>query len=401
MSDEVQDIIMVSTPTDAEQDAMEQAFKEGQRSVAIANGRIVWTTAPKDYDGGGAIELEVLGDYFGRPLRKIAVDPEDYQWQIGRYASGTYGVWNQDPLEEERRYREAQANRDAERAAAEAKHKAGLEWLRTASETELADEDLCWERGCKWQDVRDEKQRRREAAEISSRASAWERAASLIPEGATLIDEGEYIRPTMPGMRPIQRPARVHYNVSIVRGWPADDVERAEVHESTGRGTKAFGTLAHIAGMISKGQIRIAQPGEVPPRAVVERIGHEQIKNIRRLEAAGKVVWGGRPLFGSEVLILDDSGKLVRAKKVLEAAHAAYSVAERAYWDAVSAKPAATATRDGPSGGGEGHAWGRARARRHPRRGLKGRYGRSGWYGERGRHAVAASKGWLRRRKRS
>ena len=36
------------------------------------------------------------------------------------------------------------------------------------------------------------------------------------------------------------------------------------------------------------------------------------------MEAAGRVVWVGRPTFG-ETMVLDEKGHLVRAKKVLEA----------------------------------------------------------------------------------
>jgi hypothetical protein len=51
---------------------------------------------------------------------------------------------------------------------------------------------------------------------------------------------------------------------------------------------------------------------------VLERIGHAHYASIRRVEAAGRVVWVGRPTYG-ETLVLDEKGHLVRAKKVLEA----------------------------------------------------------------------------------
>lgn len=329
MSDEVQDLIMTADFGPHEQEVIEQAFVEGKRARLTANGRTVWTTAPKEYDGGGTVELESMGDYFGRTLRKVVVEPDDYQWQMGRYGSGTYGVWDQDPIAEDRRYRDEQAKRNAERAAAEAKHAAGVEWLRTATEADLANEDLCWEHGARWQDVRDERKRRRDAAQEHGRTSEWARVAAIIPVGATLIDDGAYIPSPMVGLRPIQRPAAIHYDVQIVRGWP-DDIEHAKVHEATGKGaTKPFGSVAHVADMISKGHLRVARRDEVPPRDVAERIGFDRWKQIRRVQAGDKTVWVGRATFGSEDLVLDENGRLVRNRKVTEAAKTSADVRRR------------------------------------------------------------------------
>lgn len=55
--------------------------------------RIVWTTAPRDCDGPEAIELETLGIFLGKPLRKVAIDAPAYQEQTERYASGTFDLW--------------------------------------------------------------------------------------------------------------------------------------------------------------------------------------------------------------------------------------------------------------------------------------------------------------------
>lgn len=132
-------------------------------------------------------------------------------------------------------------------------------------------------------------------------------------------------------------------------------------------------------------------------------IGTDRWKEIRRVEVGGKTVWVGRALFGSEDLVLDENGKLVRAKKIVEGAIAAARMAERVADDVARAERS--------SGGSSGHAWGpggqRAHARRRPLkrrrasrgRALRGRYGRpAGWAGESERHATAARKGWLRRR---
>jgi hypothetical protein len=407
MSDEIQDVIAAApTFSEADQDAIEKAFGEGRRERSAATGRIIWTTAPADYDTNDVTELEVIGDYFGKPLRKIALDPEGYQYQTGRYASGTYGVWDKDPIAEDKRVRDEYAKHDAERAAVEAKHQAGAAWLRTATAAELADEDLCWERGARHQDVRAERQRRHDEAQGEERAGAWARASALIPEGATLIDEGAYIPSPMVGLRPIHRPARIHYNVKIAHGWPANNVETSHVHAQSGRGSTSFGTVAHVADMIAKGHLRVAKEGEVPPYAVADRIGFERWKDIRRVEVAGRTVWVGRAMFGAEDLVLDENGKLVRARKIVDAAKAIADDAEAARVSTVAASVKSS---------GEGHAWagrakGRARARRRPprRRGLRRRYGRAssgqkssapgGWFGDSERHAAAARKGWRGKR---
>lgn len=387
MSDEIQDVIAAMPSfTGSEQDAIEKAFEEGRRERSAARGRIVWTTAPKDYDGADATELEIVGDYFGKPLRKIAIDPEGYQWQTGRYASGIYGVWDKDPVAEDRRVHEEHAKFNAERAAVEAKHAAGREWLHTATAEELADEDLCWEHGATHKDTREERSRRHAATEEEGRTAEWARVAALIPEGSTLIDDGAYIPSPMVGLRPIHRPSAIHYDVRIVHGWP-DTAERAQVHEATGKSaSKPFGTAAHVADMLSKGQLRVAKEGEAPPRAVAERIGYERWKDIRRVEVQGKIVWVGRATFGSEDLVLDENGRLVRTKKIADAAQALADAANQEAWSAKA----------------RGHAWApagpRSRARKRPQKrahALRSKYGRSGgWFGEGGRHAIAARKGW-------
>ena len=390
MSDEVQDVIMTRDFGPNAQEAIEQAFTEGRRAKLSETGRIIYTTAPKDYDGGGAVELAVIGDFFGKPLRKIVVEPDDYQWQANRYGSGTYGVWDQDPIEEDRRVQAVQDKHRADMAAVDAKRAAGAGWLRTATQEELDNEELCEEHGATWQAIREERKRRHEETASKKQGDEWACATAVIPVGATLIDDGEYIVPSMVGLRPIHRPAAVHYDVKIVEGWPQGNVDRAEVHEAAGKGSsKSFGTVAHVADMITRGKLRVAGPGEVPPRAVVERIGFDRWKNIRRVDVSGKIVWVGRATFGSEDLILDENGKLVRAKKIVEAARVEVDAAERARASAPAAKASEPST---------GHAWAAPAPRRRARR--RGFRGKSGWFGQRGRHSLASRKGWSRRARR-
>ena len=104
------------------------------------------------------------------------------------------------------------------------------------------------------------------------------------------------------------RPAHVYYNVRIVKGWP-DDADHANV---MGEGNDNAGSLLVVAEWLSKGRMRIAAPGEVPPRAVVARIGHDRVKDIRRAEVGGKVVWVGSSTWGN-TMVLDENGHLVRS----------------------------------------------------------------------------------------
>ena len=392
MSDEIQDVIAsMEHFSRKDQDDIEKAFAEGRRERASTHGRIIWTTAPADYDGAEATELEVVGDYFGKPLRKIAVEPEGYSWQEGRYASGTYGVWDKDPIEEDRAVRVKQDAHMAEMAAVEAKRQAGAAWLRTASAAELADEDVCWEHGATYKDIRAERTRRHEEAEGSKRSAGMARLMGLVPDGVTLIDEGGTAHGPY-GMRPVHRHAMIYHDVKLIHGWP-DDVEHAKFEHGVGRSGGVI-QAERILDLIDKGQLRHAKAGEVPPAPVVDRIGVERWKEIRRVVVGGKTVWVGRALFGSEDLVLDEKGKLVRAKKVVEAA--------------IDAARAADA-----GAGAKGHALAgpvrpRTQARRRrPRKGLrvargrvlKGRYGRpGGWSGESARHSLAARKGGARRR---
>ena len=83
-----------------------------------------------------------------------------------------------------------------------------------------------------------------------------------------------------------------------------------------------IGSLAHVAALIAKGEMRLARPDEhVPPRKVVERIGCAW-DEVLRVEAGGRAVWVASR-FG-EMFVLDDGAHHVRAKKVREEAITAY-----------------------------------------------------------------------------
>lgn len=54
---------------------------------------ILYTSAPRDFDGFSTIELSVDAgrDNRGKVLRKVSLEPRDREWQTGRYLSGLHG----------------------------------------------------------------------------------------------------------------------------------------------------------------------------------------------------------------------------------------------------------------------------------------------------------------------
>jgi len=322
MSDEVQDLIMAMTPfSRRDQDAIEAAFREGYRQHKLAGGwRTIWTTAPADYDSFGTETIEEGGEWRGKQLRRVIVDPTHLDYQTSRYASGLHGYWDEDPRVEESRWQARHEQERVERAAQEAKRAAGLTWVRTATEAELEDEDALHERGLRYQDARDETRRRQEHAAETARAAEWARCCAIVSEGSTLLDRGESSRRDQFGVIP-GRASHVYYNVRVVRGWP-DDADHANV---VGEGNDTAGSLCYVADWITSGRMEVVSQDDVPPRPVVQRIGHEHVKDIQRVDVQGRSVWVGRATFG-EQLILDEKGHVVRAKKVLAA------VKERTGW---------------------------------------------------------------------
>ncbi len=310
MSDAVQEAIETS-PDAFDSDAIEAAFLDGRRELRAKTWRICWTTAPDDYDTGGTETLETCGAWHNRTLRKVAIEPEHYVYQTARYGSGLHPAWDEDPRVVEAAMHAKIAAENIERDAREAKRAAGLVWLKTATEDALDDFDTFEARGVRFDDVRAER-KRREAEDLEkNRTEEWARCLAVIVEGATLIDAGEPATRGVYGVIP-GRPPHVYYAVRIVRGCP-DDAEHANV---MGEGNDNVGSVSYVADWLTSGRLRVAAPGEVPPRAVVARIGHERVKDIRRAEVGGKVVWIGRATFG-ETMVLDESGHLVRSKKIV------------------------------------------------------------------------------------
>ena len=313
-SDETQDLINACEQPNV--CACETAFTKGRREHRIAGGwRVYWTTAPSDYDGFGSETIEACGDYHGKGLRRVMIDPTYVLWQTGRYGSGLHPAWEEDPRAIDAKVK-ARVDADrAERAEREARHAAGLAWLTTATETELEDFDTFTAHGITSIEAKGERVRRAEAIAYKARATEWAQCIACVPEGAILIDNGTPdVRGTYGYIKGAS--AHVYYNVQIVKGWP-DDADHASV---IGEGGDNAGSLAYVAEWIKVGRVRVAGPNDiVPPRAVVQRIGHERWKDIRQVSINGRVVWVGRPTF-DKAMVLDEKGHLVKSKKIVSSA---------------------------------------------------------------------------------
>ena len=308
-SDEVQDLI----DTSFESEPVEVAYAEGRRELLIATWRVVWTTAPEAYDGFGTQTLEECGTIYGKPLRRVVIEPSNYVYQTSRYGSGLHPSWEEDPRIEEARSQARIADLVAADNERKAKHDAGVVWLRTATDADLEDFDTFEARGLRYDEVRAEKQRRESVLAEDRRDAEWAWCAAAVPAGVTLIDAGVPAVRSQFGVVPGRDP-HVYYHVKIVRGYP-NDADHANV---IGDGNDNAGSLLLVAERIKDGRIRIAKPEDnVPPRAVVERIGQDQVKDIRAVEVDGRKVWVGRARFSFESLVLDEKGHLVRSKKIL------------------------------------------------------------------------------------
>lgn len=303
----------------------EAAFAEGRSEHRAKSWRSVWTTAPADYDQRGTETAEGPFSWEGRQLRRVLVEPDFYPYQTARYASGMGGAWEEDPRVGDARIAERIANERFERELHAARRAGGLLWIREVDagflfgDDDAADEEAR-QHGIGWSDVRAERTRRNEEKAAAERAVVWKRCRASFADGATLIDEGtkgsysSFGNGWIPGQpKRAWRECKVksHYDLRN-----AGDADKAEV---VGEGHESAGSLELVAGHLLTGRYRLARPDEhVPPLAVVKRFGREPFDAIFRVEAEGATVWVGSPTFG--VLVLDDAGKVVRKKKLVEAA---------------------------------------------------------------------------------
>lgn len=312
-TDEIQRLIE-NTPEKLDFRALEKSFYDGRRSTWTA----AWTTAPEAYDGFGTSTLETAGEWHGKTLRRVAIDPQYFRWQTGRYGSGIHGTWEEDPRVEEARVQEQIAQDKLRREREATQREAGLVWLATAPAPHLESTDANWETwhayGLRTEDIRAERERRTAIETANNRRETWARCAALIPEGASIIDPGKPSSMGLYGRLPGRDPFAWRC-VKIKPGFPSDDPEKAMV---VGEGNEEIAALTFVAQWITEGEWRLATAEDViPPIAVLVRLGHRDLRRIHRVDTNGVVSWVGRAHFGDR-MVLDEKGHLVRSKKIRE-----------------------------------------------------------------------------------
>lgn len=308
--DVVQDYVLEH---DVDTDALEAKWRAGARSKWTTR----WTTAPEGYDSFQSVTVETSEWKQGKTLRKVLIDPDYVNWHEARWGSGLYGSFREDPRIEEKRIAEAQERYRVERKQAAERYEAGLTWLASLTDADLAamELDTLEEHGVGLSELRKERDKRHILAATAQRAELWSQCRAAFPDGAILVDEGApAVRGTygaIPGRDP-----HVYYNVSVQNDYHQNAEEALVVGEGHGR----FGSLADIAHAIEAGSMRIAAPETVPPRKVTDRIGHERYKDILKVTVLDRTVWVGWPRFANDPLVLDEKGHKVRNKAVVDAA---------------------------------------------------------------------------------
>jgi hypothetical protein len=320
------------------EDAIEAAFMGGHREHLSATWVHLWTTALADYDGFGTIVLDA-GAWKGRELRHVLVDPGYVDWHRSRYGSGLGGCWEADPRAAEVEDEAKRERLRTENAARAAKRAEGLAWLSKLTREEIEAgaldvEDLEEEHGITRKDASEELKARKERSAAAERAASWKRCRAAFVDGATLIDHGT------PGQRGIHgwlpgRPTRVYYDVRVHACThppcpdPPSPVDPgyAMVH---GSGDDTAGSLEDVAARLASGRLTIATLDEVPPRPVVERVGHERFKEIVTFTSGSTRLWAATDRVGIVPLVLDSLGHKITRKAVVEEARLALRAREAA-----------------------------------------------------------------------
>lgn len=309
-------------PNDEQCAAIVAAHARGWRGHKIASGWVrQWTTAPAYYDQWSTIGT-VVGEYSGKPLREVTIDPRYLIAQCDRYYSGAvFLVSEVDPRiadAERAAKRDRWAREDAERAA---KREAGIAWLRDQPDSALEDYDELEARCLTIDDRKAERRRRAEEREAATRAADWNALAPLIPIGGTLVYEGRE------GNRFVQaQPAQVWRGLSLV--VPHDpDVDKVEVRCVRDDGSPGtVGTVRDVAYGITEGHFRAARDGEILPTSkVLARAGGRWDRARGVQLPGGDTYWLVRESPLQPEIVVDRAGRLVRKQAVADAVRIAAS----------------------------------------------------------------------------
>lgn len=304
---------------------IESAYREGRREHRAANGWVfAWTTAPEAYDqfGTETVETHAWGE---KTLRRVLAHPHHASYQFDRYGSGGHSAWDEDPRITEARIRETIARENAEREEARARRDNGLVWIRDAAldgdEDEL--DRMLHERGLTWNDARDERRRRADERRAQEQAETWARHRAMFADGDTIVDEGAWAQRTEHETIPA-RDANVWRNVKVEPHYAKkQDVELARVGDAEHRD---LGSLEYVVRRFDRGEIRLAKPGEhLPTAAVLRRLPGSRIDELVRVDVGGRIAWAGRERFSFDLLVLDEQGRKVRKREIIEAAEKAWT----------------------------------------------------------------------------
>lgn len=309
---------------DVDSRACERAYEQGllERRRTVEGWLERWTIAPTDYDVWGTATIAVVGTWHERPLRHILVQPIYERYQADRYASGLYGSWSEDPREVGRRLTEEAARERSLLEQRAADRAAGLAWLAGIPDAEIDSALDCDDipRGVERDQLRGELRRRLEDREAAVRVAEYDRCRAIVLAHEVLVDDGAPTQRCQWGDVP-GRPSRVYFAVSVDDA-PQDARHAAVRARGQREDERRVGDLDRVAKRLEEGTLRGARVTDVPPERVLWRVGHEHLSGVRRVEVAGRVVWAYRSVFARDILILDERGRVVRARAVVEAVEA-------------------------------------------------------------------------------
>lgn len=273
--------------------------------------RVGYTTAPACYDYGCTETFEEFEAPLlrGRLLqwRKVRILGEDgfASTQTQRYASGWHGFQVEDPRVQAVEFEARMAKEQAERETAET-------WLAVADEKTLS-KTLC-EGLLQWPMTYERVKAKRDTlrlargwAENDAKANALR---AQLP-GALLDVRGKGTS----GYRPA-----FYFQVRDT-SYPGCPLDHIRVLGTGERGETTLGKLREIVEAIEAGMwFQAVDPAALPPKPVLDRVGHGQWATILRVERC----WVGCKLFDYRPIVLDAAGHLIRRKAVRDAALATY-----------------------------------------------------------------------------